>query len=238
MFIPSSTFPTPPIAPPKTHPTPALFWWLVISLMGLALIPTLWTELDFAAAAWARDTGAVEWWWIRLINAYVPLVFRITMVGMLLVWMVLRLTQRGKRWHMTLAFVVLTGAFGPGVVVNEVFKEHWHRARPYQVQEFGGEQQFSRAGIITDQCYNNCSFVSGHTACGFFLASLLLIETTTRRRRLWAAAGMVAGGLVGFARMVDTAHWLSDVLWAGPITLLSSWVAWKIILRWYPPTAK
>lgn len=238
MSIPSSTSPAPPITPPITHSTPALFWWLVISLMGLALIPTLWTELDFAAAAWARDTGAVEWWWIRLINAYVPLVFRITMVGMLLVWMVLRLTQRGKRWHMTLAFVVLTGAFGPGVVVNEVFKEHWHRARPYQVQEFGGDKQFSRAGIITDQCYNNCSFVSGHTACGFFLASLLLIETTTRRRRLWAAAGMVAGGLVGFARMVDTAHWLSDVLWAGPITLLSSWVAWKIILRWYPPTAK
>lgn len=238
MSIPSSTSPAPPITPPITHSTPALFWWLVFSLMGLALIPTLWTELDFAAAAWARDTGAVEWWWIRLINAYVPLVFRITMVGMLLVWMVLRLTQRGKRWHMTLAFVVLTGAFGPGVVVNEVFKEHWHRARPYQVQEFGGDKQFSRAGIITDQCYNNCSFVSGHTACGFFLASLLLIETTTRRRRLWAAAGMVAGGLVGFARMVDTAHWLSDVLWAGPITLLSSWVAWKIILRWYPPTAK
>ena len=228
MFISSS--------PSSAPSTPALFWWLVIGLVGMALFPTAWTAIDLNIAFWARSTGAVEWWWVQLINAYVPLLFRTTIVLALLAWAVLRFTQRGKRWHVVLAFVALAGTMGPGVVVNFVFKENWHRARPYQVQELGGEQQFSRAGVITDQCYNNCSFVSGHTACGFFLASFLLIERNPRRRWRWAAAGVAAGGIIGFARMVDTAHWLSDVLWAGPITLLSSWVAWRIMLRWYPPT--
>lgn len=226
MFISSS--------PSSASSTPALFWWLVIGLVVAALLPTVWTGIDFSVAAWARSTGAVEWWWVQLINAYVPLLFRIAMGITLVVWAILRLaqrTQRGKRWHIALAFATLAGTMGPGIVVNWVFKENWHRARPYQVQEFGGEQQFSRAGVITDQCFNNCSFVSGHTACGFFLASFLLIERNPRRRWRWAAAGVAAGGIIGFARMVDTAHWLSDVLWAGPITLLSSWVAWRIMLR-------
>jgi hypothetical protein len=33
--------------------------------------------------------------------------------------------------------------------------------------------------------------------------------------------------------MADMAHWLSDVLWAGPITLLCSWLVWRILLRVY-----
>ena len=231
MFISSPNPPTPPIR----HKTPALFWWLVTVLVGLALLPTVWTDVDFHLAHWGHDTGAVEWWWVQLINLYVPLLFRIVIGLALLAWVVLYFTQRGRGWHLALAFVALAGILGPGLVVNLVFKENWHRARPYQVQEFGGEQQFSRAGVIADQCYNNCSFVSGHTACGFFVASLLLIEKNRRRRWYWAAAGMAAGGIIGFARMADTAHWLSDVLWAGPITLLSSWVAWRILQRWYPP---
>ncbi|MDZ7920812.1 phosphatase PAP2 family protein [Rhodoferax sp.] len=130
-----------------------------------------------------------------------------------------------------MAFVVLAGALGPGLVVNSVFKDHWQRARPYQVQEFGGTQQFTRAAVITDQCNNNCSFVSGHVACGFFLVSLMLIDR--KRRKAWGFAGVSAGLTIGFARMADGAHWLSDVLWASPITLMTSWLVWKVLVRVY-----
>ena len=43
-----------------------------------------------------------------------------------------------------------------------------------------------------------------------------------------------SGLTIGFARMADGAHWLSDVLWASPITLVCSWLVWKLLLRLYP----
>jgi lipid A 4'-phosphatase len=82
---------------------------------------------------------------------------------------------------------------------------------------------------MTDQCDANCSFVSGHVACGVFLISLGLVHR--RRQRVWAAVGTLAGLTIGFARMADVAHWLSDVLWAFPITLAVSWLVWKALLR-------
>ena len=63
------------------------------------------------------------------------------------------------------------------------------------------------------------------------LAGLLLLDR--RRRWTWAVLGVVSGLVIGFARISVGAHWLSDVLWAGPITLLCSWLVWRILLRVY-----
>ena len=208
--------------------TPVLFWWVLGSSVVLALIPTLWTSVDIAAAGLFTGPGAVvpagNWWWVELINGYVPAVFRVVLGLAFVGWVLAHVQPRWKTWRHPLAFVVLAGLLGPGLIVNTGFKDHWQRARPYQVQAFGGTQQFTRAGVITDQCDNNCSFVSGHVACGFFWVTLMLVQR--RRQRLWAAAGILAGALIGFARMADVAHWFSDVLWACPITLLSSWLVW------------
>ncbi len=216
--------------------TPALFWWIVGASIALALIPTIWTEWDLRAAALFLGPEAhrevVHWWWVELINLYVPALFRTVVFIALGAWAWASARQAGKRWRLLLAFVVLAGALGPGLLVNSGFKENWQRARPYQVTVFGGSQQFSRATVMSDQCNNNCSFVSGHVACGIFLASMLLVDR--RRRVVWGVTGVVAGLTIGFARIADGAHWLSDVLWASPITLLCSWLVWKLLLRLYP----
>lgn len=219
--------------PPPTVQTPSLFWWIVAALALLALIPTIWTTVDLSAAGLfigpAAQSDAVNWWWVELINLYIPAVFR-TLVGLSLVgWFLGSFTRIGRRWRLQLAFVALAGALGPGLLVNSGFKDNWQRARPYQVEPFGGSQQFTRAAVVTDQCDNNCSFVSGHVACGFFLVSLMLVDL--KRRVAWGALGTSTGLLIGFARMADGAHWLSDVLWAGPITLVCSWLVWKLLIR-------
>jgi lipid A 4'-phosphatase len=204
--------------------------------MSLALIPTAWTSLDLRTAALflgeSAPVEAVSWWWVELINLYVPAVFRALVLISLLGWSIVSLRASGKSWRLPLAYVVLAGALGPGLLVNSGFKDQWQRARPYQVEAFGGTQQFTRAAVMTDQCNNNCSFVSGHVACGFFFASLMLVQR--RRQVLWSATGVSAGLVIGFARIADGAHWLSDVLWAGPITLVCSWAVWKFLLRIYP----
>jgi lipid A 4'-phosphatase len=227
----------PPTNPP--HPwqrTPALFWWVVGAFIALAILPTVWTSLDLNAAALFMGPdapiAAARWWWVELINLYIPAAFRTIVFLALLGWLLSSVRSSWRKWRLPMAFVVLAGALGPGLLVNSGFKDNWQRARPYQVQPFGGTQQFTRAAVMTDQCNNNCSFVSGHVACGFFLASLMLIQR--RRQALWGAVGVVGGLVIGFARMADGAHWLSDVLWASPITLLCSWCIWKILIRFYP----
>ena len=228
--MPSTT----PELPPSR--TPALFWGLVAVSIALALVPTVWSSLDFAFARMFLESAtlheAQSWWWVQLINDYVPAVFRVVMAIALAGWLWSVLRPSARRWVRPLAFVVLAGALGPGLVVNLGFKDHWQRARPYQVLEFGGTQQFSRATLFSDQCTNNCSFVSGHVACGVFLASLMLVHR--RRKVAWLVTGVAAGWVIGFARMADHAHWFSDVLWAFPITLLTSWLVWKLLLRALP----
>ncbi len=225
-------------APTTSSETPQLFWWIVVASACLALLPTIWSTLDLQAAALflGPDTQSrvFKWWWVELINMYVPAAFRVLVFLALGAWLWATLRSR-KHWRLPLAFIVLAGAMGPGIVVNSGFKDNWQRARPYQVQEFGGTQQFTRAAVMTDQCNSNCSFVSGHVACGFFLASLMLIDR--RRRVIWGAVGVASGLTIGFARIADGAHWLSDVLWAAPITLLTSWLVWKLLIHIYPPSS-
>lgn len=225
-------------APTTSSETPKLFWWIVVTTACLALPPTIWPTLDLQAAALflGPDTQSrvFKWWWVELINMYVPAAFRVLVFLALGAWLWATLRSR-KHWRLPLAFIVLAGAMGPGIVVNSGFKDNWQRARPYQVQEFGGTQQFTRAAVVTDQCNSNCSFVSGHVACGFFLASLMLIDR--RRRVIWGAVGVASGLTVGFARIADGAHWLSDVLWAAPITLLTSWLVWKLLIHIYRPSS-
>lgn len=229
--------PTPSVETTDAITTPRLFWWMLGICTVLAMLPTLVIELDLRAARLFFEGGAmqdaVQWWWVEWINGYVPAAFRLLVFLSLGLWIVSYLpVARIRHWRRALAFLVLAGALGPGLIVNSGFKDNWQRARPYQVQDFGGTQQFTRATVMTDQCNNNCSFVSGHVACGFFFVSCMLLRP--RRDKLWAGIGLAAGWTIGFARMADRAHWLSDVLWAAPITLVSSWIVWRLVLRIYP----
>ena len=233
-----TTVPPTVTAPPAPGQAPRLFWFVAVVFVVLALIPTVWTDVDLEAAGLfaghSKQLDAGTWPWVVWINAQTPTVFRLIVLTAFAGWLFTSLSRYGKQWRLQLAFLALAGTLGPGLVVNHVFKDHWQRARPYQVEQFGGPQQFTRAAVITDQCDNNCSFVSGHVACGFFFVSLMLIHR--RRQVAWAVAGVTTGLVIGFARMANVAHWLSDVLWACPITLLCSWFVWKLLLHLYKPT--
>ena len=160
------------LEPSNRLKTPPVFAGVFALFVVLAILPTVWTTLDIAAASvFAGNQAAIasgQWWWVVLINEYVPAGFRGLLALGFVAWLAATFVPKWRAWRLPLAFFVVAGILGPGAVVNLVFKDHWQRARPYQVQEFGGTQQFTRAGIITDQCDNNCSFVSGHVACGSF----------------------------------------------------------------------
>jgi len=126
-------------------------------------------------------------------------------------------------WRRSALFLVLFLALGPGLLVNTVFKDHWGRPRPAQLEVFGGAEkatyhQVWERGLPGE----GHSFPSGHASAAFFLIFPYFV---LRRRARGYALATLAGGLayglfMGVARMAQGGHFPSDVLWAGGMVYL------------------
>lgn len=127
-------------------------------------------------------------------------------------------------------FILISLALGPGLLVHTVFKDHWGRARPSQITEFGGTKKFTPPLVMADQCEQNCSFVSGHASVGFFLAAFAMLFTGWKRTALYSAS--IAFGLwIGFVRMAMGGHFFSDIIFAGIFTLLIIHLIYYCVFR-------
>jgi lipid A 4'-phosphatase len=193
----------------------ALFYWLPqvdLFVSGLFYDPVR----GFTLASWPplQDfTRSIRWiaWAILLV----------VLAGA--AW--LRLVRR-PLWRFdrdALIFLVAALAIGPGILVNTVLKDHWGRARPYQIEAFGGERQFTPAPLLADQCNRNCSFVSGHAALGFSLVMFAFLMPGGRKRCIALAAALSFGALIGLARIAAGHHFLSDVVDAGLLVVGTTW---------------
>jgi len=123
-----------------------------------------------------------------------------------------------KAW----AFLLLALLVGPGLVANVGFKDHWGRARPREVVEFGGTEKFSPALVPHfDKARSNGSFVSGDGAFGFFFPTFAYVAPRRLSRRFFWG-GMAVGGLFGFCRLATGAHFFSDIVYAAFFMLVVS----------------
>ncbi|MGD8867269.1 MAG: phosphatase PAP2 family protein [Gemmatimonadales bacterium] len=204
------------------------------SSLGVALLFVLAPGIDIwfsdlffqeGAGFYLRDAA-----WVGLLYDMVhPLT--VVLVLVLLGLLIYNLVRRpvGPFDTRAVLFMLAVLALGPGLVVNAVFKEHWGRARPRDITEFGGTRTFTPAFVISDQCERNCSFVSGHASLPFAFAALGFLL----RRRRWAIyAGAAAfGGLVGFGRIVQGAHFLSDVVFSGVFVFLVAYLLAHYVFR-------
>ncbi len=144
-----------------------------------------------------------------------------------------RLVPRLKRLWVrprVIAFIALSLALGPGLIVNTLLKDNVGRARPFMVAEFGGAKIFSPALVPSDQCPKNCSFVSGHAAATFFLVTFAFLVRAPRRRRLAMAGAIALGAASGLGRIALGAHFLSDVVFAGLIVYAVAWALHEFLL--------
>lgn len=130
-----------------------------------------------------------------------------------------------------LIFLLVAGLLGPGLLVNEVLKAESGRARPHTVEAFGGDKTFTPAFVHADQCAKNCSFVSGHAAFAFFFLSLAWIFGDRR----WWAIGIGLGLAAGLGRIVQGAHFFSDVIFALPVVFAVSLLSARLILGYWLP---
>jgi lipid A 4'-phosphatase len=128
-----------------------------------------------------------------------------------------------------LIYLLLALIIGPGLAVNVIFKDHWGRARPSTVQEFGGTKTFTPPFIISDQCEKNCSFVSGDPSVGFYIFAFAFAFPA--RRKLFSGVALALGGIYGTTRIVQGAHFLSDVIFSGVFTITVCYLLGLLILK-------
>ncbi len=122
-----------------------------------------------------------------------------------------------RHYRKPAVFMLLLLALGPGLLVNVLFKENLGRPRPREVTDFNGSHayhQFWEHGPTT----TNSSFPSGHASMAFAtMGPWFLIRRRVDKKLEYGvlATAITWGGLVGYARIYQGAHFLSDIVWAG-----------------------
>lgn len=216
-----------------------------VSLLACAILFTVFPEIDLAVsrAFFQPDQGFAgeRDAFVQSLYKGVPLMSRAIIIGLVIAMFAYSIQrgETGARRRIQVGYLIAALALGPGLLIDVVLKDNWGRARPAKIAEFGGTQAFSPALKPTDQCQNNCSFVSGHASAGFYLVSLGFLGGAAARRR-WTLIGLAAGALFGFGRITQGGHFLSDIVFSFYATWFAAWLAWLIFRQagWlpeYPP---
>lgn len=202
-------------------------WGFLFVWFGLALLPVIWPEFDLSAASAFFTSGVFAWRGAGLAEALHELVHPLSLaLAAGLLGLALWTGWRGQGWRRW-AFVLLTLVIGPGLVTNTLLKDNWGRARPVQVEQFGGTARFTPALVPANQCEKNCSFVCGDGAFGFWFHSFAYIAPRRRRVLFWSGLGIGAG--YGLLRMGMGAHFFSDVVFAGLVIMAVSALLYRLM---------
>jgi lipid A 4'-phosphatase len=167
--------------------------------------------------------------WEQLIYASIEEALIIVGLGLIAAWAWSRLRHRpsprvtGRR----LAFLLLLLALVPGLLVNQVFKEHWGRARPVQLEQFGGTKRFTPAFVRSDQ--GGGSFSSGHVAAAAWLVAVAV--ALFGARSVWTLAAFCYLLATALARVAAGGHFLSDAV----ISALLVWLGYLLLHRFFDP---
>lgn len=209
------------------------------ALLAFALLATvfvLWPETDLAVASLFYQNA-----WIGTGNPLVdgayrglPYVGRGLVALLLLLWLLTFLPHfaalRGQR--LLFAFLLSGALAGPVLIVDAGLKNHLGRARPAQTEMFGGTRAYTPAFVPSDQCRNNCSFVSGHVATTAFIMVFGWLGSPCIRRR-WLLISVAAAAGMGLVRMSAGGHFLSDCLFAWFATYFGLWLVELAYARVY-----
>jgi membrane-associated PAP2 superfamily phosphatase len=128
-------------------------------------------------------------------------------------------------------FLISGLALASGLVVNGLFKSLWGRARPIQIEAFGGEAQFTSAWTMTDQCASNCSFVSGEASSAAWIAAVAVLMTPQAWRPVLIPAAFAYAAALSFNRLLFGGHFLSDIVLSWAITALVLCLLHRLMLH-------
>ena len=196
-------------------------WGIFMVIVIVLTLPFWFTDLDIHAAQfffhpdngenlWPEENNAI---WVFFYRA-APLLVNVLLLGALAIMALTGQQASATRLRRMALFVFLGIILGPGVVVNGIFKDHYGRPRPRQIEQLHGHLHYQPPGMPG---LEGKSFPCGHCSVGFVLALFYFFQ---RRNRPWLAralliAAIALGGAIGVGRMAAGGHFLSDILWSG-----------------------
>lgn len=128
------------------------------------------------------------------------------------------------------AYLFLCLILGPGLIVNALLKDNWGRPRPRDLLQYEGKFAYE-APLTIDTTSPGKSFPCGHATVGYyFFAFYFLFRARHRMQaRLFFLFALSYGTLIGFVRMAQGGHFASDVIWAGGLIYLCSYVLFRVL---------
>lgn len=207
------------------------YQWLLIIFLSLFVFFYPETDLYISSLFYDKNDGFVsnkEIIVYILYNSikYILIVFYLFLLGLYF------FNKKSKRNILNfngkkLSYLFLVLIVGSGIVVNLTLKENWGRARPYNIEQFGGEKKFTPAFVMSDQ--KGHSFSSGHASAAFvFIAFAMLAE---RKRKFWMTLALIYGVSVGLVRIVVGGHFFSDTIVSFFIMYITSMLLYAIFFR-------
>jgi lipid A 4'-phosphatase len=148
--------------------------------------------------------------WERFFYRSLEILMVLANLALVALWLVNRWTGRtllgldGRK----LLFLLCLLALVPGLLVNQVLKENWGRARPVDVVELGGHAPFTPPFVYVG--HGGGSFSSGHVAAACYLVAVG--RTLFGARSRWSLAMALYAAMVGLARIAAGGHFFSDVV--------------------------
>lgn len=127
------------------------------------------------------------------------------------------------------AFLLVVIIATPGILVHNVMKPAWQRARPVNIEEFGGVKKFTPI-YKPFASQKGKSFPSGHASMGAAMIALAYVVSKSRRRKIFVITSIYAF-LASMGRVVQGGHFLSDVTISFILTIITILLADKYILQ-------
>ena len=211
---------------------------ILAAFVIFALFVTAFPGVDIAISSLFFDgrTFLRDQWWQKALQAGLGYFIPLSVICVALLYACNRLLKLDvcRVDARRVLYVILVLAIGCGFIVNFGLKDHFHRARPRDIVEFGGTKSFSPAFQVSDQCKTNCSFSSGDAAGGFYCLALALALS---RRRAAFMAGLAVGVVMSFARISSGAHFFSDTVTSFLVMLIVADVLYFYMVATRPESA-
>lgn len=166
--------------------------------------------------------------WVQLIYKFGNVPALIVSIGALCFFAhSFRQRSRYQRNRKLYIFLVLAMILGPGIVVNSILKDNWGRPRPRELQIYGGKYQYE-APLQIDTSSTGKSFPCGHATMGFYFFAPALVLGLKRKLYQYVLSlfALLYGSLIGWVRIMQGGHFLSDVLYSGVIVYLCTYALW------------
>jgi len=128
--------------------------------------------------------------------------------------------------------LIITLALGPAFFINVVLKSYGGRPRPWESDEFNGIWKYRHA-LQFGMPGKGQSFPCGHCSMGFLFMSLYFAYRKRNKIAAYSAlwGGALFGAAIGGARMMQGAHYATDVLWSGGIVFITAEAVYYKLLK-------